>query len=427
MKTWDIFELYVVETNEHNHICTYSPHKHGNYKEVLTGKKISDSDIKTVEELTKYHSILAVADYKSGETVRLNKWDILSEDKRLNLINQAKMNKAKNQKNISLEEQINLYGMKIFKSLVEFIDKHKEDDDKLYKAAILKLPDGRTILVSFSSWDFSWAKIEDYHWNEEIQKGSGVFFHIYPKSAYGFLTSINLCYLDKKDIDFKASEKKYPYNNEITKEEQDILINYIKNLYEQLPLLKYDRDATHSINNLTYEAKKEYNIQQFNETMEKLNKTDARRKILPSVETAVNWWINQFTGTRNGGSVGDDLNSFFIMLMADKVFSQTSVDEKQLSIFRQILSNELMDELSKGMEPKLQVDYGPTDILDDAMTQAGISGSKAPFKTSMVVGVNSVKVSAGYGAKYVEIYDKIKDEYKVRKLTRKPNNNNKQD
>ncbi len=319
---------------------------------------------------------------------------------------------------MDLENQVKNIGKEIYEKVSAFVQANKGDDDKLYSNAILRLSDGRKMVVPFNAWGGQPdIKIWNYQWNEELQRGSGDSFSIMPKSGYGFLVDITFYYLDKDQVDFTASEKEYPYKSDLTEEQKETIKSYMAQLYEQISTLVYDKEATRSVGNFTSEAKKQYNIQQFNEEMRKLSETNPDSKVLPSVETAINWWINQFTGSRLGGSIGDDFNSVLAMTMADQVFSQTSVNETQVAAFRESLSKALMDELSKGIEPDLDVDYGPRGILADAMVESRISGSEAPFKTRMVVGVNSVRVSAGYGAKYEEIFaDEVEEEKAKRSI-----------
>lgn len=316
---------------------------------------------------------------------------------------------------MDLENQVKNIGKEIYEKVTAFVQANKGDDDKLYSNAILRLSDGRKMVVPFNAWGGQPdIKIWNYQWNEELQRGSGDLFSIMPKSGYGFLVDITLYYLNKDKLDFTTSEK-YPYKSDLTEEQKETIKSYMAQLYEQISTLVYDKEATRSVSNFTFEAKKQYNIQQFNEEMRKLSETNPDSKVLPSVETAINWWINQFTGSRIGGSLGDDFNSVLAMPMADQVFSQTSVNETQVAAFRESLSKALMDKLSKGIEPDLDVDYGPSGILADAMVESGISGSKAPFKTRMVVGVNSVRVSAGYRDKYEEIFANEVQEEKAKR------------
>ena len=318
---------------------------------------------------------------------------------------------------MDLEKQVIAIGKEIYEKVSAFVQANKGDDDKLYRCAKLRLSDGREMIVPFHPWNGQPdIKISNYQWFEVPKRGSGDYFSIMHKSAYGFLVRINLFYLDREPLDFPASEKEYYYKTDLTEEEKETIKLYMAQLYEQIPTLEYDKEATHSVGNFTDEAREQYNIQQFNEEMRKLRETNLDSKVLPSVETAINWWINQFTGSRLGGSIGDDFNALLTMAMAEKAFSQTSVNETQIVTFRESLSKALMDRLSKGSEPQLSVDYAPSGILGDAMEEAGISGNKAPFKTTMIVGVNSVLVSAGYRAKYEEIFANDVQEEKAKRI-----------
>lgn len=317
---------------------------------------------------------------------------------------------------MNLESQVKTLGKDIYKKVSAFVETNKGDDDKLYRSAILRLSDGREMVVPFHPWvDQSDIMILNYKWDEEFQRNVGDSFSVMHKSRYGFLVDITLYYLDKDNLEFTASEEEYPYKKELTDEEKEIIKTYMAQLYEQINTLEYDKKATHSVSNFTREAATQYSIQQFNEAMKKMSETNPESKFLPSVETAVNWWINQLTGSRLGGSVGSDFNSHLAMVMADQVFSQTSINETQVAKFRDSLSKSLMDKLSKGMEPELKVDYEPSEILADAMVESGINVSKAPFKTRMVVGLNSVRVSTGYGANYKEIFANQTQEEKTKK------------
>ncbi len=317
---------------------------------------------------------------------------------------------------MDLEKQVIAIGKEIYEKVSAFVQANKGDDDKLYRCAKLRLSDGRQMIVPFDPWGATPdIDISNYQWFEVPKRGAGDYFHIFHKSAYGFLVKINLFYLDREPLDFPASEEENYYKTDLTEEEKEIIKLYMAQLYEQIPTLEYDKEATHSVDNFTEKAREQYNIQQFNEEMRKLRETNPDSKVLPSVETAINWWINQFTGSRLGGSIGDDFNALLTMAMAEKAFSQTSVNETQIVTFRESLSKALMDELSKGREPQLSVDYAPSGILDDAMEEAEISGNKAPFKTTMFVGVNSVMVRAGYRSKFEEIFANEVQEEKAKK------------
>ena len=316
---------------------------------------------------------------------------------------------------MDLENLVIKLGKEIYEKVLTFVQTNKGDDDKYYSNAILKLSDGRKIIVSFDGL-LKNLEIWNHHWNEEFQKGSGDSLIITHNTPFGFSIDISLYYLDKDDIDFYASEKEIPYyiKSDLTKEQKETIKLYIEQLYKQIATLEYDKEATHSVNNFTPIVRKQYNIQLFKNKMKELNETNHESNILPSVETAINWWINQITGPKIGGSIGNDFNSIIAMTIANHIFSQTSVDEIQIAKFRELLSKSLMDELSKGIEPNLVTDYGPGGILANAMKESNISEIKVPFKTKMVVGINSVKVSAGYQAEYKEIFNTASLDEKVK-------------
>ena len=306
---------------------------------------------------------------------------------------------------MDLENYVIIMGKKIYEKVLAFVRANKGDDDKLYRNAILRLNDGRKMIFPFGgNPGGADLQIWNYHWDDELQRGVGDTFEILLKSGYGFLVNIALYNCDKDPFAFHASDKGVPNKIDLTEEQKEAIMTYITQLYEKTLILEYDKEETHSVGNFTYDARDQYNIKQFKEAMQKLHDTNPDSNVLPSVETAVNWWIKKFTDSKIGGSLGNDFNSVFNMAMANQVFSQTSVNQDQIDAFRESLSRALMDELSKGNEPMLRVDYGPSGILADAMVESGISGGKAPFKTSMTVGVNSVRVSAGYRAEVEEIF-----------------------
>lgn len=307
---------------------------------------------------------------------------------------------------MDFENQIKLLGKDIYQKVSACIENNKGDDYRLYRGAKLKLKDGRQMFAEFNhTGGCDYIDISNYNWNEELQKNEGDSFHIMVKSGYGFLVGITLYNLDRDNIRFTASDVKYPHQKELTEEEKNTIKNYMAQLYEQVSSLEYDKEATRSISNFTREARRQYNIQQFNNEMKKLSETEPTKKILPSVETAVNWWIDILSGPTIGGSLGDDINALITMKLAGQQFSQTSIDENQLLLFKDSLSKAIMDQLSEGLEVNLDVDCGPSGILLDAILKSGISGNKTPFKTNMVIGVDSVSVSAGYRAQYEEIFN----------------------
>lgn len=78
MKKYNVFNLYVIEKDNHKFICERVIDNE--FKEVLTKEKLVLEENDKVKSLTRYYSILAVATYKNGRILNplmLTKKDIL--------------------------------------------------------------------------------------------------------------------------------------------------------------------------------------------------------------------------------------------------------------------------------------------------------------------------------------------------------------
>ena len=297
---------------------------------------------------------------------------------------------------MKLENFVMEKGREIFEKVRAFVIANEDDDHKFYNCAILKLSDGRRMTVSFDEFNGPDIKIDNYYWNDKIDDYSGDCFTIMPKANYGFSVSIELFDIDKTNMKFVASEKEIPirYIKELTDQQKKYVETYIMQLYNQLSSLEYDKEATHSINNMNPEVRREYNIQQFNLAIQKMRETNSESNILPSVEAAVNWWIDQFTKSKRGDD--SDIEFELPKELADEFYSNPPIDKHKLEIFKLALSRAIMKELSQGNQPVLYTDYSPFEILADAMDEAGISYDVVPLKKAMFVGVNSVRLNAAY-------------------------------
>lgn len=321
--------------------------------------------------------------------------------------------------NKQFNNQIRDIGKEIYKEVEAFVEENKGSDKFLYRSAKLILGDGREMRVAFDPWgDEADISIRNHQWNEEAQRDEGDSFYIMSRSGYGFLVNVTLYYLDKEDLRFSASDKEYPYNDELTDEEKENILLYMVQLRDQMPTLVYDKERTHSVDNYTPAAKRNYNIRRYKEKLSKLEESNSENKYLPSVETAVNWWINQITGSKLGGWLGDDFTSVMNMVLAEQAAPKTSAKPAQVFAFKEALSKAIMEKLGNGYEPSLETDYGPSGMLVDAIMESKIRGVMFPMKTRMIVSVDSVRVKNGYGAKYEEIYavgSKVEDEKKKAK------------
>ena len=302
-----------------------------------------------------------------------------------------------------LQNELVAIGKEIYEKVSAYVQANKGDDDKLYRSAILRLSDGRKMFVDFDEQGvISTGNIKFDEEGNKIVYCYGLQIYSYTTDGYGFTVIIGLQDPNKARIQFIASEKGYPYNapgNDFygTEKEKEAIKSYLEQVHKQIPTLEYDKEATHSVDNFTKEARKEYNIQQFNEKMRELSETNPDSKVLPSVETAINWLLNHY------------------------VLPQTSVNETQIFAFRESLSKSLMDELSKGIEPQFlfMKDFGhPQGMLADAMVKSGISGTEDNFHAILRVSANSVGVRIGNYASSLEetLINEVQEEKKERSI-----------
>ncbi len=101
MKSYHIFELYVVWIEDRAFICKYNPYKNI-YREILTNTMIDgDSNIQ-VESLTAYYSPLELAaDYIVTKPLKINKKQILEQ---CIFINTMQKSQELQEKNGTLEQ-----------------------------------------------------------------------------------------------------------------------------------------------------------------------------------------------------------------------------------------------------------------------------------------------------------------------------------
>ena len=114
MKRYSVFDLYVVKKDNHKFICEKI--LENEYREVLTKEKLIIEENETVESLTKYYSILAIATYKNGQVLNplmLSKKDILLKYIE---INEKVRNKEVNINDFLKKQQEELEGLKVLAS-----------------------------------------------------------------------------------------------------------------------------------------------------------------------------------------------------------------------------------------------------------------------------------------------------------------------
>lgn len=118
------------------------------------------------------------------------------------------------------------------------------------------------------------------------------------------------------------------------------------------------------------------------------------------IEAAVNWWADAIA---NPNFDNGDPSQTGGMCMVMAISLKEGISEEQVEKFKEELTAQLSDE---GIDYHgLSVDYGPCRALSDAMRDAGISPTNAPWKTDMMFCPGGViQVSYGYGAPYKQVY-----------------------
>lgn len=121
----------------------------------------------------------------------------------------------------------------------------------------------------------------------------------------------------------------------------------------------------------------------------------------PYIKAAIDWWANavQHPKMDNGDNT---MNVFMAMFGGSCLAKEFAEDE--MRAFRSTLAKGITDELESRGQSYLSVDYGPSGVLADAGEAANMGAFAFPFKTSMVVTENLVKVASGYGSSYKTIW-----------------------
>ena len=191
---------------------------------------------------------------------------------------------------MELNEYVKNIGKDILNIVIKVIEENKGDDDKYYENAYLKLQDGTQITVRFKNY-LRKLIMSRLVWNNEYERNEGYYFSINTHTRYGFCVDVSLRYLDKENLDYVASDKDYG-NKELNEQEIETVIKFIDELHNKFLTVKYDKENTQRVENYNYEQACKYNKQRFNEAMNKLREKNSDCEVLPSVETAVDWWIN---------------------------------------------------------------------------------------------------------------------------------------
>lgn len=299
---------------------------------------------------------------------------------------------------MELNEYVKNIGKDILNIVIKAIEENKGDDDKYYECAYLKLQDGTQIIVRFKNY-LRKLNMSRLVWNNEYERNEGYYFSINTHTRYGFCVDVSLRYLDKENLDYVASDKDYG-NKELNEEEIEAVVKFIDELHNKFLTVKYDKENTRRIENYNYEEECKYNKQRFNEAMNKLREKNSDCEVLPSVETAVDWWIDAIKSNSRIEPYGTEFYDFIKTDLLNDVRRKTKVDDNQIEIFRESLTSALMKELSEGESIYLRV---TNELMSFALEASNIASIRVPYRASMDVSVDSVVVHENYES--TEIYN----------------------
>ena len=303
---------------------------------------------------------------------------------------------------MNLNDELLTLCKEVYPKVVELIEANRSAEDYRYSRAIFTLDDGREYGVSFANNPIS--GMINMKWDNKTERDTGYYFYIIPEGQNGFEVKVHLYFADREHIYFNAGEKECYNPSELTEEEKILVLNFVKNVCNQIPTMKFNSEKTYSIENYTIEEKQKYESERFALAVQELKESGADRLVLPFVDDAVSWWIDKITAPHIVGSIGYDLVSTLKEAHASEEFEKTTITKEQVEIFREELTKSIMEGLSRGFFVTISSSIGCDMGFHDAMEKAGISPSKAPLKSIMSITLDTVRAQAGYLAETEIVY-----------------------
>lgn len=130
--------------------------------------------------------------------------------------------------------------------------------------------------------------------------------------------------------------------------------------------------------------------------------TEKTKENFPAyIKVAVDWWANAIASP-NLDNGTDNIPMFLFSAAAN---SGKTFSKKEINLFKRTLAKEIEQEMRKWQRCILSVDYHPCQALAVAGEKIGVNSMMGyPWKTTMQISESEVKVSAGYGAGYENLW-----------------------
>jgi len=123
-------------------------------------------------------------------------------------------------------------------------------------------------------------------------------------------------------------------------------------------------------------------------------------------EVAAAWWANKLRNvTPASFNNGDESSAGGMgMLMMFLVADKRSPETDKVDAFEKELAQEIESQVKEFEKLYISCDYAPDIFLSDIAVKYGIDCSCFPWKTTMLISKDEVKVSCGCGRPYNTIY-----------------------
>ena len=121
-----------------------------------------------------------------------------------------------------------------------------------------------------------------------------------------------------------------------------------------------------------------------------------------AAEIAASWWADRVV--RPTFDAGADSPAMMIAEVMATV-NASKVEETEQERFKKILKNKILEKIKNAKYTfGIHCDYSPEGILSEAMMEASIPTSNAPWKTSMWIDADgTVSVKHGYGRGFIDL------------------------
>ena len=291
---------------------------------------------------------------------------------------------------MDLDNELRLIIKEIYKKVINFVSNNKNNDDLFYKYMYLKAKNNMKIEYYF---EIDEIKFRINRINISIRNGETIYFG----ARYSYDTSLAKKYIENPDHFELQLEKQ----NKLSEETKDSILNCYNEVNESLNELKYDRKKTYDIENFNDNFFDYYNEYMYEKEFSNLKESGG--EILPSALIAAEWLKNKVKEVNTDIVPQDTIPLAYFKLLRAPI----KITNKQYNKFRDILAKKIMNEILEldGDVVQIRCDYGPGYLLNEAGLEAGLKGLFTPTSTDVYIRAFWAGAKDGYGASCETLYD----------------------